>query len=139
MTDETNSRKARAKVAVGALEGLVRCAEDLAGKAQQLAPVDEGTLRGSASITLLVNGTRFDGSGAKAAAESAVRAAALAGRPITLDAEVSFNTVYAARQHEELDWEHPRGGQAKYLEGPLLSGSARYSRIIALAAQNGTN
>jgi len=29
---------------------------------------------------------------------------------------ISFNTPYARRQHEELGYQHPRGGKAKYLE-----------------------
>ena len=32
---------------------------------------------------------------------------------------ISFNTPYARRQHEELGYEHPRGGKAKYLEDPF--------------------
>ena len=32
---------------------------------------------------------------------------------------VSFNTPYAARQHEERNWVHPRRGKAKYLEDPV--------------------
>lgn len=124
-----------AEVAAGALEGLARSAEDLAGRAQRLAPVDEGTLRGSVNVVLIVNGTRFEGTGARQQAANAARLYAKAGQRVELDAEVSFNTVYAARQHEELDWQHPKGGQAKYLEAPLLANTARYSRIIALAAQ----
>ena len=33
--------------------------------------------------------------------------------------DVGSDLVYAVPQHEELTWEHPRGGQAKYLEEPL--------------------
>lgn len=29
---------------------------------------------------------------------------------------ISFNTPYAAVQHERLDFNHPKGGKAKYLE-----------------------
>lgn len=32
---------------------------------------------------------------------------------------ISFNRVYAAVQHERTDFNHPRGGQAKYLESAL--------------------
>ena len=32
---------------------------------------------------------------------------------------ISFNTPYARRQHEELGYQHPRGGKAKYLEDPF--------------------
>lgn len=34
-------------------------------------------------------------------------------------AAVSYDTPYAARQHEEIGWHHPKGGQAKYLESAL--------------------
>jgi hypothetical protein len=135
MTDDT--RQARAAMALGALDGLIRCAEDLLGKAQALAPVEEGTLRASAALTLIVNGNRYEGAGSTALARSAVAAAARAGQRVSLDAEVSFNTVYAARQHEELDWTHPKGGEAKYLEGPLRANAGRYTRVIAAAAERG--
>lgn len=35
---------------------------------------------------------------------------------------VEIDQVYAAYQHEGLDLRHPRGGQAKFLEGPLFEG-----------------
>ena len=31
-------------------------------------------------------------------------------------AEVAFTAVYAAAQHENIDWNHPQGGFAKYLQ-----------------------
>jgi len=125
----------RGRMGEAAVDALNRAAEDLAGRAQRAAPIDEGTLRASAAIALIVNGTRFDGTGAVTAAKAAARAAARAGS-LELNAEVSFNTVYAARQHEELDWVHPRGGGPKYLERPLLEQANRYERIIALAVSN---
>ena len=130
-------RAARVGYYLGALEGLVRSAEDLLGKSQRRAPVEEGTLRASAALTLIVNGTRYEGAGAHAAAQGAVRALARAGAPVKLDTEISFNTVYAARNHEELDWKHPLGGEAKYLERPLLENAGRYGSIIGAAASRG--
>lgn len=50
--------------------------------------------------------------------------------PVVTDSSVSVDLVYgseeptsnyAAVQHERLDFNHPRGGQAKYLEQPLLA------------------
>jgi len=32
---------------------------------------------------------------------------------------VSFDTPYATRQHEEMSYNHPNGGQAKYLQQPF--------------------
>lgn len=37
----------------------------------------------------------------------------------TLRGAVSYDTPYAVRQHEELDWRHDEGRKAKYLEDPL--------------------
>lgn len=128
-------RELYANAAAGALEALIRTGEDLLGRAQRLAPVEEGTLRGSAALVVIVNGHRFEGEGSTALAVAAARTAALAGVPLRLDVEVSFNTVYAARQHEELDWAHPLGGQAKYLEQPLREQADRYGRIIELATR----
>lgn len=85
-------------------------ATDLMGRGQRLAPVEEGTLRGSGRVERI---ERADG----------------------VEYEVSFNTPYAARQHEELDWHHPLGGQAKYLQQPFLEQVARYERIIAEAVR----
>jgi hypothetical protein len=39
--------------------------------------------------------------------------------------------VYAHRQHEELTWRHPEGGQAKYLEQPFLDGAEDHVRRLA--------
>lgn len=44
---------------------------------------------------------------------------------------VEVNQVYAHRQHEELLWEHPRGGKAKYLEDPMVGGSEAHARTLA--------
>jgi hypothetical protein len=53
-------------------------------------------------------------------------------------AEVAFTAVYAARQHEEVTWKHPQGGQAKYLEAafkeliPELPAMVRYEVEVEL-------
>lgn len=44
---------------------------------------------------------------------------------------VEVDQVYARYQHEGLDFHHPRGGQAKYLEQPLYANVALYLRDIA--------
>ncbi len=43
---------------------------------------------------------------------------------------ISFNTPYAWRQHEELGYNHPRGGKAKYLETPF---NANKKKVIKYA------
>lgn len=39
-------------------------------------------------------------------------------------AQVVVDQIYAHYQHEGLEFNHPRGGRAKYLEGPLFEGFA---------------
>lgn len=89
----------------GALpDALNYAAELLRAWAVEAAPIDDGILRASAQVT------------------PASRA--------NSTAYVSFDTVYAWRQHEELDWNHPRGGGPKYLEGPLLERRAELMQAI---------
>ena len=83
-------------------------AEDLLGRATRDAPIEEGTLRGSGEVEI-----RETATGAEAV--------------------VSFNTPYAARQHEELEYEHPRGGKPKYLEDHV-KGMVRFHPSIMAAA-----
>lgn len=101
------SRRLNAILRAAARRTAQRAGEDLLGKAQRLAPVREGTLRGSGELDVH---------------ETAGGA----------EAVVSFNTVYAARQHEETEWEHPKGGQAKYLEQPLRESAGSYQRLAKL-------
>lgn len=106
MADETAAVRRRMRAAAETALRVV--ANDLLGEAQRLAPVEEGTLRASGEVEIDHRGD-------------------------AIVATVSFNTVYAARQHEETDWEHPLGGQAKYLEQPLREKAPRYERVIAAA------
>lgn len=46
-------------------------------------------------------------------------------------AAVSYNTPYAARQHEEIGWQHPGGGEAKYLENAMSAAADRMQGAIA--------
>ncbi|WP_333811100.1 hypothetical protein [Timonella senegalensis] len=47
------------------------------------------------------------------------------------EAVVSYDTVYAPRQHEELDWQHAEGRQAKYLEQPVTTEADKVLGLIA--------
>lgn len=75
-----------------ASEGLQRGLEHVLAEANKLVPLDEGTLRRSGRVD--VNG---------------------------LEGSISYDTVYAVRQHEELTWRHLPGRSAKYLEIPMNS------------------
>lgn len=87
-----------------AADALNHAANLLRGDSVPLAPIDRGDLRGSAQVTLATDGN--------------------------LTAYVSYDTPYAARQHEELGYRHDEG-QAKYLEGPLTENEAKYQAAIA--------
>jgi hypothetical protein len=49
----------------------------------------------------------------------------------TLKGTVSVDQVYAQNQHESLNFRHPHGGRAKYLEQPLFENHEHYLRWIA--------
>lgn len=98
----------KARMLAAAAGALGRIGDDLLGQGQRDAPIEEGTLRGSGTSELRVGARE-------------------------VEVEVSFNTVYAARQHEELAWRHPKGGKAKYLEDPLKASAARYEATLAAA------
>lgn len=50
----------------------------------------------------------------------------MTGNGERVTASVVFDQVYAHYQHEHLEFHHPRGGQAKYLETPLYDGYREY-------------
>lgn len=84
---------AKESVRRGAARGLERWAEDVLEQAKRIVPIEIHTLQDSGN-------TDIDRE--------------------KLEATVYFDTPYAARQHEELDWQHDEPGQAKYLETPLI-------------------
>jgi hypothetical protein len=88
-------------------KALKKITEDLKGKAQRLAPVDLGDLRGSAFAE--VN---------------------------DLDGTVGFTEPYATRQHEEISYNHPKGGEPKYLEKPYKANRDKYIKAIGDAIKN---
>jgi hypothetical protein len=82
--------------------GLQLAAEHLLQVANTRVPVEEGTLERSGRAT-------SDG----------------------LTAGVSYDTVYAVRQHEELTWRHSGGRTAKYLEAPMAEEADVMQAILA--------
>lgn len=75
----------------------------LRGEAIKKTPVETGILRGTAKVS--------DNDDDEAA--------------------VSYNTPYAARQHEELGYAHLSGGQAKFLESAALDNQKELQQIAA--------
>lgn len=76
----------------GAVKGLKITAQNILGESQKLVPVDAGTLQKSGAI-------KVDSQ--------------------NLIAQISYNTPYALKQHEDATLNHPKGGEAKYLERPF--------------------
>ncbi|QPK81117.1 hypothetical protein G7Y41_08770 [Schaalia sp. ZJ405] len=100
---EWRGNQASAATQEAAARGLRLAAEHLRGVSQQAAPIREGILRASATVTMSMDQTT---------------------------AAVSYDTPYAVEQHEELGYRHPKGGQAKYLEGPARDEKNTMTQII---------
>lgn len=91
-----------------ASRGLYLAAEHVLGVATERVPHEEGTLQNT---------------GATDVDEG------------TLTANVTFDGPYAVRQHEELDYQHDDGRQAKYLESAALDEAGTVGQILAQAAK----
>ena len=85
------------------------CLLELAGRSASIAPVDTGDLRNDCTAEL--NGQTIFARKAPTASTVSPGLSAVGS--------VGYNLPYALRQHEELGYNHPMGGQAKYLEAPL--------------------
>lgn len=98
--------KAIERAPVLAAKTLTDIAFDLSGRSALLAPVDTGDLRNDCHTEIKTSGD-------------------------TSTAEIGYSLPYALRQHEELGYNHPKGGQAKYLEQPFLENEAKYIKALA--------
>lgn len=101
----------RAKLALAAKQGVTGSdkglelgAHHLLQTSRKLVPHEEGTLENSGKVST---------------------------DPARHQAAVSYDTEYAVRQHEEMDYAHDDGRQAKYLEQPMHTEAA----VIAKLAQ----
>ncbi len=90
------------------LQGMWLAALHLLGEAQAIVPIEEATLERSGVAS--IDRSKFM-------------------------CAVSFDTPYAARQHEELSWRHDPGRQAKYLEAPMHTQQQIMLAIIAAAVR----
>ncbi|QNJ56239.1 hypothetical protein SEA_OHGEESY_10 [Gordonia phage Ohgeesy] len=79
-------------------------ADELLDKSNQLVPVDDGDLRNSG-------------------------VASASGK----EAAVAYTAPHAMKQHERLDFDHPSGGQAKFLETAALANASAIEQAIAEA------
>ena len=100
------------------LKALRTGAEAILTEAIDETQIETGTLRRSGTVTV---GGLPDGAQVYEAAESGSDMKDAFPGPEGKEKAVyiSFNTPYARRQHEELGYNHPLGGKAKYLEDPF--------------------
>lgn len=99
-----NGEEVKRREREGRNKGLRLAAEHLLAESQRIVPLEEATL---------------ERSGVASVDESKGQAA------------VSYDTVYAVRQHEELTWRHDPGRQAKYLEQPFETEKPVFRDLIA--------
>lgn len=106
MNSKWDIKKAQSAAKNAGVKALVTCGLDLKGKSQEQAPIDLGDLRGDCSVSDPVDTSK--------------------GIQIT----VGYGLPYALRQHEEQEYEHPKGGKAKYLEDPYKENIDKYMKYI---------
>ncbi|MCP3799745.1 hypothetical protein NLX83_10795 [Allokutzneria sp. A3M-2-11 16] len=99
---EWNGKQVGDAAHAGAVRGLALGAEHVRAVSVDRAPLDTAALRNSATASHDAD---------------------------SLTAAVSYDTPYAARQHEELTWHHREGGP-KYLESALASEREVVARLI---------
>lgn len=86
--------------------GMLEFVADLGANAAERAPIKDGYLRGSMTFSVETDGD-------------------------TVTGEVRFTEKYAAVQHERVDFHHPLGGEAKYLERAALDKYEQLKQKIA--------
>lgn len=86
------------------IEGLMAAAQHVLAVSNSRIPLDEGHLMRSGGVDV---------------DEQAMKAS------------VYYTAIYAPRQHEELDWNHAPGREAKFLEKSMIEQRARVREIIA--------
>ena len=94
-----------ARVGVASASGLNDGAELLRSLSVPRAPVDTSMLRQTAQVAL--------------------------ASPMDLESAVTYDTPYAVKQHNDLDLNHPNGGEAQYLLRPLMEDGQKILEVIA--------
>lgn len=99
-----NGLQVQRDLRAAAARGLLLGAEHVLAESTAVVPIDEAALSRSGTVSV---------------------------DPAALTAAVSYDTPYAARQHEELTWRHAPGRQAKYLEQPLNASRRTVEALFA--------
>lgn len=105
-------------------------ADVILGQAVKKAPRDTGTLRRSGTVTYksLPNVDEVYPVAQQMQVQKEPKPEHVQRNNIK--AYVSFNTPYAHKQHEDLTLNHPREGEAKYLENALDENKGRVKTIV---------
>ena len=117
----------------GAARGLYLWAEHVLEEATRIVPLEEGTLMRSGVASVSFGNAKVIVEGGEGSEGHVVREGMTVGteRGNSHFAAVSYDTPYAVRQHEEMDYAHQRGRRAKYLEDPLNASGEAGKLIIA--------
>jgi hypothetical protein len=99
-----NGPAVKAAQHAAAARGLGKAVEHLLTESRAEVPIEEGTLERSGVASVDRD---------------------------NLVGAVAYDTPYAVRQHEELEWRHAEGRNAKYLEGPMNRERETMLQLIA--------
>ena len=103
-----NLKKFNIDFVSGVKKAVMDCGQDLKRKSQEQVPIDTHNLERSCVVEMT--------------GEASV--------------EVSYNTEYALKQHESLEYRHTQG-KAKYLEDPLTQNKQKYIEYIKTGGKSG--
>ena len=103
-TITSHAAEVAVKVNSGSKSGLTAALEHLLEESRRVVPIEEGTLSRSGKVSVTEDGD---------------------------EGAVSFDGPYAVAQHERLDFKHPNGRQAKYLEQPAHAEKATMTGLVA--------
>lgn len=124
---------------------IYECLKDVLADSVPLAPIEEGALREAGHVA--VNNVRYargnvDGSISETTSYDPTPDATQVDFAIgyTVEAggtgrEGDVNT-YAVVQHEHVEFDHPRGGQAKFLEMPIRQHQPTWAKRVADRIKN---
>ena len=127
-------------VKTSSVQEIYECLKDVLADSVPLAPVDEGPLRESGHVA--VNNVRYvvgnkDGSLTERVSYDPTPDAKTVDFAIGYTVEAGGTgregdvNRYAIVQHEHVEFDHPNGGQAKFLEMPLRVHRTKWKKRIA--------
>lgn len=108
-------------------EGLRNTLKEIAEESLSECPLDTGELRESMLVKVNRN-TIMTGN----ANGTPNRAGNITERKQGYNAEITYNTPYAVKQHEDMSLRHTNGGKAKFLEDPLKKYEGKLKENISL-------